>query len=233
MNRKKRLLTILIGAITTLLVVVGAIVLNRPGEQASVAQPSKVSTTKSSVPNALSSMKSMMPSRSLQCSTAKEGFVPVRYTIEGSLKVDEAVIPVGEDSDGNIGAPPSAEKRAAAWWKNGPQPGPTEGKTVLSIHTYRHGGALGNELYEGGESRLQKGDVIKLYGANGEVACYEFTEAQKVMVDDYDPDSDIMVDREGAPEIVMIICWDFDNKVDDSSGADPWKSRVFFHGTLF
>lgn len=257
-SNRYRLLGIIAAVLVVILVVVAAIALNRPSNEATDSAASPVASEQTTTDDATAdeapadvarereteaatseSPAPLSPSPSpnaeslYECTTATEGFVPVRYTFEGNLDVDETVISVGEDETGNIGAPPPAEKRTAAWWENGPLPGPTEGKTVLSIHTYRNGGALGNEMYEGGESQLKDGDIIKLHGANGEVACYEFTESQRIMVEEYDPDSDVMVDFEGDPEVVIIICWDFDPTVDEEAGEDPWESRVFFHGSLF
>lgn len=157
-----------------------------------------------------------------ECGPIGEEFVPVRYTMENP-EVDANVVSLGLDSDGAIAAPPKDEPTTASWWNQGPMAGAEQGKTVLSIHTYRNGGAQGNRMYEGGENQLNEGDLIKLYGADGEVACYEFVEDLKVWVDDYDPDSDIMVDFEGDPLLTIIICWDH------RSGTDIWDSRIFFY----
>lgn len=234
------MLVIVAAVVAVILVVVGGLYLARPAptpDTAGLPSPGPVtsapeSESPTSSAAAPSADASSAPAAQYECTTATEGFEPVRYTFEGGLTVDEKVLALGEDENGNIAAPPPAEKRTASWWSNGPKPGPTEGKAVLSIHTYRNGGALGNEMYEGGESRLKPGDLIKLYSSDGEVACYEFTEAKKVWVDEYDPDSDVMIDFEGAPELAMIICWDFDGSADEDAGEDPWKSRVFFYGSL-
>lgn len=157
-----------------------------------------------------------------ECGAVGEEFVPVRYTMENPA-VDASVVSLGLDADGAIAAPPKDQPTTASWWNQGPRAGAAAGKTVLSIHTYRSGGAQGNAMYEGGRVRLEPGDLIKLYGADGEVACYEFVEATKVWVDDYDPDSDIMVDFAGDPLLTIIICWDH------VSGTDDWASRIFFY----
>jgi hypothetical protein len=233
-NRNRVLVTLAVVLAVVLLVAVGFF-LARPQETPdAVGTPGTIAT-----PTASGTVAEQPPSTapttsaaSYECTTATEGFEPVRFTIEGSLEVDEAVLALGEDENGNIAAPPPAEKRTASWWMNGPEPGPTAGKAILSVHTYRNGGALGNEMYEGGQSQLRPGDLIKLYAEDGEVACYEFTEAKKVWVDEYDPDSDVMVDLEGDPELGIIICWDFDPSADEDAGEDPWKSRVFFYGSL-
>lgn len=232
------MLVIVAAVVAVILVVVGGLYLARPAptpDAAGLPSPGPVSSAPGDSPaasDASPSPAASSPAAQYECTTATEGFEPVRYTFEGGLTVDEKVLALGEDENGNIAAPPPAEKRTASWWSNGPKPGPTEGKAVLSIHTYRNGGALGNEMYDGGESQLNPGDLIKLYSADGKVACYEFTEAKKVWVDEYDPASDVMIDFEGDPELAMIICWDFDRSVDEDTGADPWKSRVFFYGTL-
>lgn len=230
MSKRNRLIVIVAGVVAIILVVAGGLYFARPSD-APEAAPS-VSASPSGSESAATAPESTSPEgTAYECTTAEEGFVPVRYTFEGSMEVDEAVLALGEDADGNIAAPPPAEKRTAAWWENGPLPA-TQGKTILSIHTYRNGGALGNEMYEGGESQLQPGDLIKLYSADGDVACYEFTEAKRIMVEDYDPESDVMIDFDGDPEVAIIICWDFNADANEEAGEDPWESRVFFYGSL-
>lgn len=82
--------------------------------------------------------------------------------------------------------------------------------------------ALGNELYASGKSALQPGDIVKLHGKNGEIQCYEFTEAPKIFTDEYDEDSTVMLDDSGPESLVIVICWDFNKKTKD------WDSRVMF-----
>lgn len=156
------------------------------------------------------------------CTAVTEGFVPNRYTIE-RFGVDEPIVALDRDKDDNIAAPPLDEPRMASWWSGGPKPGADKGKVVLSIHTYRTGNALGNELYQGGASQFQPGDVLKLYGDAGQVMCYQYTDAEKIFIDDYDPDSTVMLDADGAPALTIIICWDF------IKSTKVWDSRVFFH----
>lgn len=178
------------------------------------AQPSLSSNAASPSPSASAS--------GAACTAVTEGFVPDRFVIE-RVNADEPVVALNVDSEGNVAAPPLDEPRMASWWSGGPKPGSTEGKVLLNIHTYRNGGALGNELYANGTSALEPGDLIKLFGPDGQVQCYEFTEATKVWVSEYDPDSDVMIDFDGAPQLVMIICWDF------NSSSEEWDSRIFFH----
>ncbi|WP_296140506.1 class F sortase [uncultured Tessaracoccus sp.] len=228
MNKRNTILAVTSAALVLVLVMVAWFSLGRADDpsDASSQPPSTSPSATRSTPAA-----SPSPSPSKRCTTTTDGFVPTRFTFEGGLEADEKVLSLPLDDKGLIPAPPPSEERTAAWWNGGPKPG-TAGKTVLSIHTYRNGKALGNEMYADGTSHLQPGDLIKLHGDNGEVACYEFTEAKKIRVDEYDPDSDMMVDDEGDSEVVIIICWDFDKSVDESTGADPWHSRVLFYGKL-
>ncbi|NLE97409.1 MAG: class F sortase [Propionibacterium sp.] len=226
MSKRNRLLIILASVVAVVLVVAGGLYFAQPDEL-----PEAASTPTSPAVSAPTTTSAAPSPAEAECTTAEEGFIPVRYTFEGAMTVDEPVLALGEDANGNIAAPPPAEKRTAAWWENGPLPA-TAGKTILSIHTYRNGGALGNEMYEGGESQMQPGDIIKLYSADGEIACYEFTEAKRIMVEDYDPDSDVMIDYDGESEVAIIICWDFNGDANEAAGEDPWESRVFFYGTL-
>lgn len=156
------------------------------------------------------------------CTTATTGFVPTRYSI-ASMGVDEPVIALGEDETGAIAAPPKGEPRMASWWKNGPRPGDGKGRAVLSIHTYRNGGALGNELFAHGATPLKPGDLIVLHDEAGTTACYEYTHFSEIVAADYDPDSTVMLDFEGAPSLVLIICSDFDR------ATEIWRNRVLFY----
>ncbi|PIE21138.1 MAG: hypothetical protein CSA64_03460 [Arachnia propionica] len=151
-----------------------------------------------------------------------EGFVPTRFVIP-KLGADEEVLALGVNDEGAIEAPPKNLPRTAAWWNQGPRPGSDKGKTVFSIHSYRTGKALGNEMFTNGESQLEPGDRLDVYGVNGEKACYEYVEAKKIAVTDYDPDSDVMVDFEGEPLLTAITCTDFEGD------SEIWKSRVFFY----
>ncbi|HMR50308.1 MAG TPA: class F sortase [Arachnia sp.] len=180
-------------------------------------------------PTASTSPTSAAPSPSVSeaatCTTAEAGFVPTRYTI-ASMGVDEPVVALGEDETGAIAAPPKDEPRMASWWENGPKPGDAQGRAVLSIHTYRNGGALGNELFrDDGTTPLQPGDVIALHDEAGNTACYAFSHFTEIVADDYDPDSDVMLDFDGPPSLVIIIC----------SGFEPetkiWRNRVLFYAT--
>ena len=84
-----------------------------------------------------------------------------------------------------------------------------------------HERAERNEL--GDLARDDLPDLVQT--GEGLVQCYEFTRSTKVWVADYDPNSDVMVDFEGAPQLAIIICWDYNR----SSGE--WDSRIFFYGT--
>lgn len=151
------------------------------------------------------------------------GFVPESFTMDNP-EADERVLSLGLDAEGNIAAPPMDQPRTASWWNQGPRPGSDTGKVVMSIHTYRNGGALGNEMYSDAGPELVPGDLIRIVGEDGRTACYEFVEATKVWVDEYDPDSDVMVDFEGNPLLTIVICWDFD------WDTEFWASRILFYG---
>lgn len=162
--------------------------------------------------------------RLTECTQVSEGFVPNRFRIE-SLDAEGDVLALNLDADGNIAAPPFDQPHTASWWSGGPMPGDDRGKAVMSIHTYNPSlpPALGNDMFDGGESQLQPGDIIKLFGDDGQVLCYEYTGFKKIWVDEYDPYSDVMVDFEGDPELAIVICWDFDK------GTRDWDSRILFY----
>lgn len=195
-----------------------------PAPPSSTASPVAVSPSSAAASTAPVTTASTSPAAALaDCQPIDgKGFVPDRFTMEHP-PADERVLALGLDADGAIAAPPKNQPRTASWWNGGPRPGSDKGKVVMSIHTYRTGDALGNEMYAGGTSQLKAGDLIKLHGPGGKVACYEFVEAKKVWVTDYDPNSDVMVDFDGTPMLAIVICWDF------KKSDEIWHSRIFFY----
>lgn len=184
--------------------------------------PTPVATT-SPAPSPTSAPAANAGPAGQACATPSSSFVPTRYTIE-RLGVHERVFAMPTTRGGQVPAPPKNDRRSAGWWSDGPKPGAGRGKAVMTIHTYRPSlrPALGNELFRGGQSALRPGDIIKLHGSAGQVACYRFTGAPKVWVRDYDPASKLMLDPSGAPSLVIVICWDFNGQTGD------WDSRVMF-----
>lgn len=148
------------------------------------------------------------------------GFVPVRYSIE-SINVDDKVISGGREEDGAIAAPPKDEPRTALWWNEGPKVASNAGQVVLTIHTYQTGDAVGNMLYSDNGGLLKEGAVLKLYAEDGRVACYQYTESQKLAVSEYNPESDVLERHEGDPGLAIVICWDHNKSTND------WDSRIF------
>lgn len=214
--------TRLIVILAALLVIIGLAVyaVTRPTGPAAgppVSSPSASGSAGSAQP-APASPKSVPA----DCTAVTEGFVPTRYVIE-RLGVDEPIVALDLDDKGNIAAPPKDEPRLASWWSGGPQPGADKGKAILSIHTYRNGNALGNELFKDGASQFKPGDILKVYGQAGQVQCYSYADATKINIADYDPESSVMIDYDGAPSLTIIICWDF------VASTEEWDSRVFFN----
>ena len=192
-----------------------------PSPELPSPSPSQASTAPAVSSSPVASPTGTAPA---ECTDPGGGFVPTRFAIP-AVGAEERVVSLNLDEDGNIAAPPKDEARTASWWNAGPMPGSSQGKALLSIHTYRTGKALGNELYADGEPQLAKGDLIKLYGEDGQVQCYEFTGATKVWVADYDPQSDVMIDYEGEPQLAIIICWDY------TKATGTWDSRIFFYAS--
>ncbi|MDF1487891.1 class F sortase [Tessaracoccus caeni] len=197
-----------------------------PKPTGSVSMVTEPSATSSPAPAASPSPSvSVADSPPAGCvTTATEGFTPTRYTIE-SLDVDEPVVSLPLTDDGSIPAPPKREARVAAWWNEGPIPGDDEGRVILSIHTYRNGGALGNELLDEKTDKtpLKKGDIIALHDDKGNTACYEYADFTEIVAADYDPNSDVMIKEDGAPSLVLIICTAFD------WDTEIWENRALFY----
>lgn len=146
---------------------------------------------------------------------------PVSMTLV-TQNLEMPMISVGLDADGAAGAPPGNEGYTIAWFDQGPRLGSDIGKAVLTSHTFQFGGALGNDLNEG---LLNLGDIIKVADAEGNTACYRYSGNHHVMVADYDPDSDILYDYEGKPQIAIVVCSDY-------TAAGEALGRVIYYGDL-
>lgn len=156
------------------------------------------------------------------CSTNYKALsTPTRFQIP-SRGVDAPMLSLGLDSTGAPATPPKNQPNTVGWYDEGPKVSADKGKAVLTAHTYRNGGALGNLLYEP-KTGLKPGDIIKISDATGNVQCFEYKNSIKVWVDDYDPNSDILYDWVGKPEVAIVVCWDFDAATED------WGSRIIFY----
>lgn len=223
---KKR--PIIIGAVIAVIVLALAVWF-ATRDRGTSADPTPQTTTSAPVgaPSTHSSAggSSASVATSSSCSTLQGPMAdPKKFIIERT-GVNEPVITVGTEADGAVGAPPKNAARTAAWWKDGPQIGSDAGHAILSIHTYRNGGALGNEMYEGAK-KLQVGDVVKVADADGKLTCYKLSDIKKIAAKDYaaNPDAYDLFAEGGDPKLVVIICWDFDK------ASEEWDSRVLFYG---
>lgn len=156
------------------------------------------------------------------CSSDPSSIVGTHIAFDGHTE-QMNLLSLGLDAEGLPGTPPGDEGYTLAWWNGGPAVGSSQGKAVLTSHTFRYGGALGNDLNDG---MLSAGDVIRISDDSGDTVCYRFTNALKVYVDSYDPNSDVLYDETGDPMIVIVVCSDY-----PSNGGDP-AARVLYYAEL-
>ncbi|WP_460742084.1 class F sortase [Mariniluteicoccus endophyticus] len=143
---------------------------------------------------------------------------PARFQIS-RMGVDVPMITVGKDKDGNPGASPLSQMYTAAWYKGSPAPGTTRGNVVVNIHSWASGPALGNDL----RTKMRTGDVIRVVGTGGTVACYRFREAIKIKVATYDPSSGVYLNPTGKPQLAILTCWDRNPR------TGVYESRILFY----
>ena len=155
------------------------------------------------------------------CMKTPKPIVPVKYSIDG-MKASAKVLSRGVDETGAAGAPPKNDPSSMAWFNQGPKIGSDKGNTVLTAHTYHKGGALGNRLYDKNNG-IKKGDIIRLTDKTGQTVCYRYDHDTKVMVKDYNPNSNILYDNNGPAQAAIVICWDYVKKTGE------FDSRVIFY----
>ncbi|WP_229115977.1 class F sortase [Parenemella sanctibonifatiensis] len=147
---------------------------------------------------------------------------PKRFIVE-DRGVNSPVLSLGLDENGAAAAPPKNASHTVGWYNGGPKVGSEQGNVVLTIHTYRNGGALGNALEDG---LLKAGDRIEMTGSDGTTVCYDFREMVHLKVSDYDPDSNVLYSNSGDPQLAIVICTDFNN----STGE--WDARYILYADL-
>lgn len=130
---------------------------------------------------------------------------PVYMTLV-SQRFQLPMISLGLDADGAAASPPDNQGYTVAWFNQGPLVGSRQGRAVLTSHTFFRGGALGNELNTG---LLAAGDIIRFSDAEGNAACYRYSGSLRIVAADYDPESDVLYDSSGAPQIGLIVCSDY------------------------
>lgn len=145
---------------------------------------------------------------------------PTRFQVP-RMGVDAPMMTVGKDSSGNPGAPPLSQMFSTAWYRGSPAPGSSRGNVIVNVHSYARGAALGNNLNAG--SGLRAGDVIRVVGEDGQVACYRFREKIKFSVASYRPDSGVYFNATGRPQLAIMTCWD------RNSRTGEYESRIIFY----
>nr|WP_130865087.1 class F sortase [Acidipropionibacterium timonense] len=226
-GRNNHTVGIVAGILLALALVAGigyAVVRQSSGHTGDTVAPAASGTTTSTATASTSAIASSKAGAvPAGCMATATPLVPTTMKIDG-MGVSTKVLALGRDADGAAAAPPKNEPSTAAWYDEGPKPGSKQGKVLLSIHTYHAGGALGNTLYDSSKG-IKKGDLIRLSDAQGHTMCYRYDHLTKIAVKDYDPNSDLVYDDAGKPQVVICICWDYDATKKD------WDSRVLFYAT--
>lgn len=235
---KNRAVQVAIGVVVVLLVVAGAIFMQKPtGDGRVMASPvvtpvATVAATPKVTPSAASPTPSPDATPAQDTCTNFTGRMeaPTKFEVE-RMGVDSPMMVVGKDAEGNPGAPPPSEPYTTAWYNGSPEPGTTRGNVILTIHTYSKGQALGNDLYgkdglKNGTGGLVEGDLIKISDAEGNQVCYRYSDSTKVWVKTYDPASGVFHNPDGPPQLAIMICWDY------APSANDWDSRIIFYAGL-
>ncbi|MDK9341760.1 class F sortase [Propionibacterium freudenreichii] len=156
------------------------------------------------------------------CDPQPRPLVGARMTLEGHRR-SMPMMSLGVAPDQAPASPPSHPGHTVGWFDRSVPPGAAQGRAVLTSHTFRWGGALGNELNHG---LLAPGDVIRISDGGGRDVCYRFTGALKVRVSDYRPDSGLVYDNDGPAQLVIVVCSDY------PLVGDAAASRALYYADL-
>ncbi|MCS4484114.1 class F sortase [Gleimia sp. 6138-11-ORH1] len=162
--------------------------------------------------------------KSLGCNLSPKPLgTPVSFEVDrGELKLP--MLSLGLDETGSApAAPPLSQTHTIGWYNQGPQIGASQGKAVLTGHTYSDTVGIGNQLLEG---IVKPGDIIKITDEEGANACYRYRDQVRIEVATYNPDSDLVYDNAGKPQIAIVVCDNF------SAATNEWLVREVFYGDL-
>lgn len=232
---KNRVVQVVLGVVVVALLVTGAVLTLRPKDTTAEPAVTTSATPSHQVMESVQPTPEAEPSPTptpVQTCTNFTGEMesPTKFVVE-RMGVDSKMIVVGDDEEGNPGAPPPNEAYTTAWYNHSPAPGTTKGNVILTIHTYSKGQALGNDLYgkqglTGEKPGLEVGDLIKVSDDEGHQICYRYTGSTKVWVDTYDPESGVFHNLDGPPQLAIMICWDY------IANQNFWDSRIIFYAAL-
>ena len=132
----------------------------------------------------------------------------------------------GLAADGSPATPSDNQGYTLAWFDQGPQVGSAAGHVILTAHTFRYGGALGNDMNRGA---MQPGDIIRITDTIGTTVCYSFTQALKINLADYAPDSKVLYSTTGDPFLVVVVCADYPIGDGEPTARMLYYARLLTH----
>lgn len=195
-----------------------------PGSTAATPTPASVGPRGTSTSPAASPSPSESKNGDLAGCTSGTEIMPNHFDVP-ARGLSESVIPVGQEPDGAIGAPPLDQKFTLGVWSSGPKIGSTKGNVIGTAHTWTGAIGLGNVVNGETGKGLQPGDVIRFTDGTTTV-CYIYREKVHFTVASYDENSTMWINPEGKPQFTIMICDDFNTKTQD------WDSRIIFYADL-
>lgn len=132
--------------------------------------PATARTTATSNPTASKTSKTRAAT-SAATSGTRAGVIPTRLVIP-DLQVDAAVVQVGLDEYGNLGAPSHDQRTKAGWYALGPRPGDGRGNVLMDGHTFVNDSAIFKSDFA---EKIHVGMAISVAGADGVAHRYTAT----------------------------------------------------------
>lgn len=200
-------ITALLAALVAIAAVGGWLVVREPEGRRGDASPAPEPTTPAAEPvrpkavgDSPQLRRAPAPSPDGCVTTARAPFVPRTFDAQGVV-VGADVLALPRDARGVPGVPPvsDAGKDDVGFDAPGSPPGSRRGNTILTIHTWPDGSALGNRLLAG----FGEGDRLVLR-AGGKRVCYRVSERLKVLLEEAPVDR--VYDVTGPPQVVIIVC---------------------------
>jgi len=112
-------------------------------------------------------------------------------------------------------------RRSFAWQVDNPRVG-APGLQYFATHTYIGSVAIGNLLGKSGGAK--KGDIIKVYGASGQVACYQVSDV--LLYDVASVPSSLLNAQPAHSEMLIEFCWSY------NSSTKIWEQRKYVRARL-
>ncbi len=208
-----------VAALAVVIVIVGVVLVTRPGDDSATAKQGSgfVEPTSSPTPT-----PAQLPAKASSCpAEVDHPFTPASISVPGVARGVSVIAPP-RDANGVPGVPPLSESGKHVFAFDPDQhvrPGDPEGNVLLNAHTWPDGSALGNQLLGG---LRHDGRIVVVGHRPAQKLCYRVTRRVEVLATAHVPE---YYSRNGDPQLAIVVC------SGRRLGPGQWEKRTIWYAT--